>query len=68
MYALRSVGVHVVQVAFLRLLVRGGFVDVMFVLRRGVVGGEWGGHWWTGGQFRGWHGDVGKIGGVVVVV
>ena len=27
-----------------------------------------GGGWWTGGQFRGWRGDVGKIGGVVVVV
>ena len=48
MYALRSVGVHVVQVAFLRLLVRGGFVVVMLVLGRGVVGGgsgeDTGGH------------------------
>ena len=39
MYALRSVGLHVVQVAFLRFLVRGGFVVVMFLLERGLDGG-----------------------------
>jgi hypothetical protein len=68
MYALRSVGVHVVPVAFWsRLVIRGGYWFVRLLLERGGEGGEVGRALVDKGPLPRVTRDVGKIGGFVVV-